>query len=60
MATWCENCDRPVAGDVCEVCGANVAQNEREPMPWLWRFFIVATVIYVIWRIYQLVSWLSH
>ena len=60
MAQWCENCDRPVGGDTCEVCGASVAQTEREPMPWMWRFFIVATVIYVIWRIYQLVSWLSH
>ena len=60
MAQWCENCDRPVVGDTCEVCGASVAQTVREPMPWMWRFFIVATVIYVIWRIYQLVSWLSH
>jgi len=33
-----------------------VADPVREPVPWRWRFFIVATVIYVIWRIYQLVS----
>ncbi|MDE3008126.1 MAG: hypothetical protein KGJ10_03125 [Acidobacteriota bacterium] len=57
---WCEQCDRPVDGDACEVCGDPVAVTEREPIPWMWRFFIVATVIYVIWRIYQLVSWLSH
>jgi hypothetical protein len=42
------------------VCGNEVADPVREPVPWRWRFFIVATVIYVIWRIYQLVSWLSH
>jgi hypothetical protein len=29
-------------------------------MPWLWRFFIVSSVIYLGWRIYQLISWLSH
>jgi uncharacterized paraquat-inducible protein A len=57
---WCEQCDRPVDGDVCEVCGDSITASQREPIPWTWRFFIVATVIYVIWRIYQLVSWLSH
>jgi predicted RNA-binding protein with PUA domain len=60
VTKWCENCDRPVDGDICEVCGSEIAEPERQPVPWRWRFFIVATVIYVIWRIYQLVSWLSH
>jgi predicted RNA-binding protein with PUA domain len=60
VTKWCENCDRPVDGDVCEVCGNDVLEPERQPVPWRWRFFILATVIYVIWRIYQLVSWLSH
>ncbi|HQT99636.1 MAG TPA: hypothetical protein PLG60_03950 [Acidimicrobiales bacterium] len=57
---WCENCDRPVDGEVCTICGEEVTVTEREPIPWTWRFFIVATIIYLIWRIYQLVSWLSH
>lgn len=60
MAKWCETCDRPVEGDVCQVCGNEVHEPLKEPMPWMWRFFIVSTVIYLIWRIYQLVSWLSH
>jgi predicted RNA-binding protein with PUA domain len=60
VAQWCEHCDRPVEGDVCEICGADVTPEAREPIPWRWRFFIVATVVYLIWRIYQLVSWLSH
>lgn len=60
MTKWCENCDRPVEGETCEVCGEAVADTVHEPVPWRWRFFIVATVIYVIWRIYQLISWLSH
>jgi len=57
MATWCEQCDRPVEGSVCEVCGADVGETPAEPMPWLWRFFIF---IYVGWRIFQLVSWLRR
>ncbi len=60
MARWCETCDRPVEGEVCEVCGQDVVEPEREPIPWRWRFFLVATVIYLGWRIYQLISWLSH
>jgi uncharacterized paraquat-inducible protein A len=60
VAKWCENCDRPVEGETCEVCGADVTEPEPEPMPWLWRFFIVSTVIYLGWRIYQLIHWLSH
>jgi len=60
VAKWCEQCDRPVEGETCEVCGTSVAEPVREPIPWRWRFFIVVTIIYVIWRIYQLISWLSH
>ena len=60
MAKWCEQCDRPVEGDICEICGDAVEEPVRQPIPWRWRFFIVVTIIYVIWRIYQLISWLSH
>ena len=60
MAQWCETCDRPVEGAVCEVCGNAVVAPVKEPIPWRWRFFIAVTVIYVIWRIYQLIVWLSH
>jgi len=60
VASWCETCDRPVEGEICDVCGNKVGEAAREPMPWLWRFFLVTTAIYLIWRIYQLVSWLSH
>lgn len=60
MARWCENCDRPVEGDVCEVCGSEVADEVHEPIPWRWRFFIVVSIIYLGYRIYQIISWLSH
>jgi hypothetical protein len=49
-----------VEGEVCDICGQPVVEATKEPIPWRWRFFIVATIIYLIWRIYQLVSWLSH
>ena len=60
MAKWCETCDRPVEGDVCEVCGNSVEEPKPEPMPLRWKFFVVATAIYLVWRLYQLVMWLSH
>jgi hypothetical protein len=60
MVQWCETCDRPVEGDVCQVCGAAVGPPVPAKIPWRWRFFIVATVIYLIWRLYQLISWLAH
>ncbi len=60
MATWCEHCDRPVEGDVCEVCGRPVETPVREPIPLRWKFFLVASVIYLAYRLYQLVSWLAH
>ncbi len=60
MARWCENCDRPVEGEVCEVCGAEVEESAGEPIPWRWRFFIVVSIIYLGYRIYQVISWLAH
>ncbi|HTT58711.1 MAG TPA: hypothetical protein VMF33_01575 [Acidimicrobiales bacterium] len=60
MANWCETCDRPEEGDVCEVCGAQVTVTEREPVPWRWRLFALAAVIYIGWRMYQIISWIVH
>jgi hypothetical protein len=60
MAQWCPTCDRPVEGETCEVCGREVGEPVHEKVPLKWKFFIVVTIIYLIWRIYQLISWLSH
>ena len=60
MAQWCTTCDRPVEGETCEVCGQPVQEAAHEPMELKWKFFIVVTIIYLIWRIYQLVSWLMR
>lgn len=60
MARWCEQCDRSVEGETCEVCGAAIAETPREPLPGKWKFFIVASAIYLLYRIYQLITWLTH
>ncbi len=60
MAAWCEHCDRPVTGEACEVCGRAVEAPVREPIPLRWKFFLVASVIYLGYRLYQLISWLAH
>ncbi len=60
MEYWCDECELSSSEPVCAHCGASLTEEARGPLPWSWRFFIVATIIYVIWRIYQLVSWLAH
>jgi hypothetical protein len=60
MDYWCDHCETAQETENCAISGADLAPASREPIPWMWRFFIVATVVYVIWRIYQLVTWLSH
>ena len=58
MAHWCEQCERSEESDVCEVCGQSVLPEDKPPLPWTWKLMIVSTIVYVIWRIYQLVTWL--
>lgn len=60
MTTWCTTCDRPVEGEACEICGEVMREPTIEPMELKWKFFIVVTIIYLIWRLYQLISWLMH
>lgn len=60
MANWCENCDRPEEGEVCAVCGGEMVEPLHEPVPWRWRFFIVVSIVYLGWRIYQIISWIVH
>jgi hypothetical protein len=60
MSNWCDNCEIAEPGDVCTVCGADLTPAATGPMPWRWRFFIVATVVYLGYRVYQLISWISH
>ena len=62
---WCDHCDRLVDDEQlvdgrCPRCGEVLGPQERTPLPWRFRVLIAATVIYLIWRTYQLISWLSH
>ena len=63
---WCEECDRLVEDEdltedgACPTCGTVLAEQEHRPIPWYFKFMIVASVIYLGWRIYQGVGWLAH
>ena len=62
---WCDTCDRLVEDDEvvdghCPRCQSDLMPQERGPLPWRFRLMIGATVIYLIWRTYQLISWLTH
>ena len=64
---WCEECSRYLtptstgpAGE-CPRCGAPVAAPETadEPhAPWHFKLLVVATVVYLAWRLWQGVAWL--
>ena len=63
---WCEECDRLVEDEdlaedgSCPACGTVLTEQERRPVPWYFKFMIVASVIYLGWRFYQGIAWLSH
>jgi hypothetical protein len=61
---WCDDCDRLVEDDQlteegnCPDCG--VLLTGKRHIPWGFKFMIVASVIYIGYRIYQGISWLAH
>jgi uncharacterized paraquat-inducible protein A len=63
---WCEECSTLVEdeelteeGD-CPTCGTPLVETERRPIPWYFKFMLLASAIYLLWRAYQGVSWLVH
>lgn len=61
---WCDECDRLVddeeltdAGE-CPDCGEDL--TKRRPIPWGFKFMIVASVVYLGYRAYQGITWLVH
>jgi uncharacterized paraquat-inducible protein A len=62
---WCEECDQLVEEEelteegACPDCGTVIEEQPRR-IPWYWILAVVATVIYLIWRAYQGISWLAH
>jgi predicted RNA-binding Zn-ribbon protein involved in translation (DUF1610 family) len=63
-ATWCETCrqrvDPELAGDdgTCPDCGE--ALVSRRNVPWTFKLMLVATVVYLGYRLYQGIGWAIH
>jgi uncharacterized paraquat-inducible protein A len=62
---WCEECDTLVEDEdlgeegECPDCGTILAEQERAPIPWYFKFMLVASVIYLGYRGYQGVNWIA-
>jgi len=63
---WCEECDRLVEDTdltedgSCPTCGTELVEEERTPIPWTFRFMLVAFVGYLGYRFYQGIAWVAH
>lgn len=68
---WCEECHRIVdpsavsEDGLCPRCGnellmADPTKVARRRVPWTFKFMIVATIVYLGYRAYQGIAWLSH
>jgi len=63
---WCEECDSLVEEEdlteegECPKCGTVLAEQERRPVPWYFKFMLVASVIYLGYRTFQGVTWVVH
>jgi hypothetical protein len=61
---WCEDCDRfltPTSmgtGGECPSCGRVVAAAPTAP--WHFKLLLLATAIYLGWRLIQGIAWLTH
>jgi uncharacterized paraquat-inducible protein A len=63
---WCEECDHLVEDEdlteegACPACGTVLAEQERRPVPWYFKFMLVASVIYLGYRAFQGITWVVH
>ena len=55
---WCEACQEWREEDECPACGEVLAGEEPPPVPWHFKFLVVATVLYLGWRAVQGIIWL--
>ncbi len=61
---WCESCERFQDNSEvdkeghCPKCGSVIAPPKRAP--WHFKLLVVATIIYLTYRLIQLVMWLHH
>jgi predicted RNA-binding Zn-ribbon protein involved in translation (DUF1610 family) len=66
---WCETCSRFLNPNTlepdgtCPTCGRKVAEPateqaaRRQKAPWHFKLLVLATVIYLGWRLVQLIEW---
>jgi hypothetical protein len=66
---WCETCSRFLNPNslepdgTCPTCGRQVAEPAgqhaatRQRAPWHFKLLVLATVIYLGWRLVQLIEW---
>ena len=63
---WCEGCEKLIEDDdlyedgTCPTCGTQVTEPMRRPVPWYFKFMILASVIYLGYRAYQGITWIAH
>jgi uncharacterized paraquat-inducible protein A len=63
---WCEECSQLVEDDDldesggCPSCGTVLTESERRRVPWYFKTMITASVVYLGYRAYQGIEWLSH
>jgi hypothetical protein len=66
---WCETCSRflnpnSLATDgTCPWCGREVDDGKwvataPEKAPWHFKLLLVAVVVYLVWRVIQMIGWL--
>ena len=55
---WCGACQEWREDDECPVCGQVLVDVEPPPVPWHFKFLVLATVLYLGWRAVQGVIWL--
>ena len=61
---WCEQCDDEVEDEqvtedgTCPTCGTPTLEHRK--WPWWMKFLFVATVIYLLYRLFQGVTWVVH
>jgi leucyl-tRNA synthetase len=63
---WCEECEEVVEDEdltedgECPKCGSELVEEVRKPVPWYFKFMLVASVIYLGYRAYQGITWVAH
>ena len=62
---WCEDCSKfwtptSLAADgSCPSCGRRVATAEAPPKaPWHFKLMVAAVIVYLLYRLVQLIGWL--